>query len=96
MFGKAKKLSERQQDSCQEPVSVVNTPVEPVSRMTLTVEETADELNISRPMAYKLVKEPSFPSFRIGERILVSRRGLQWWIDKMSAGPIPGMTDTAA
>ncbi|MDO4484723.1 MAG: helix-turn-helix domain-containing protein [Clostridia bacterium] len=50
-------------------------------KMTLTVEELADELNISAPTAYKLVKEKDFPAFNIGNRILVNREGLQRWLD---------------
>lgn len=68
----------------------------PVPRMTLTVEEAADELHISRPVAYELVKEPDFPSFRIGKRILVNRLGLQRWIDNQSNQPLPDLTDNAA
>ena len=56
----------------------------PVPRMTLTVDEMADELHLSRPVAYELVKDPDFPSFRIGKRILVNRQGLQRWIDAQS------------
>ena len=67
-----------------------------VPRMTLTVEETADELHLSRPVAYELVKEPDFPSFRIGKRILVNRLGLQHWIDEQSSQPLSEPTDTAA
>lgn len=67
-----------------------------VPRLTLTVEEAADELHISRPVAYELVKEPDFPSFRIGKRILVNRLGLQRWIDNQSNQPLPDLTDNAA
>lgn len=49
--------------------------------MTMTVEEMAEELHISRPTAYELVKQQGFPAFHIGNRILVSRKGLQDWID---------------
>jgi len=67
-----------------------------IPRMTLTVEEAADELHLSRPVAYELVKEPDFPSFRIGKRILVNRLGLQRWIDDQSSQPLSDPTDTAA
>ena len=50
-------------------------------KMTLTVEEMAEELNISNPTAYNLVKQKHFPAFHIGQRILVNRDGLQRWID---------------
>ncbi len=53
-----------------------------VLRMTMTVDEMAAELNISRPTAYELVKQKHFPAFHIGQRILVNRVGLQCWIDE--------------
>lgn len=55
-------------------------------RMTMTVDEMAAELNISRPTAYELVKQEHFPAFRIGQRILVNRAGLQRWIDAQCGG----------
>ena len=57
-----------------------------VPRMTMTVDEMAAELNISRPTAYELVKQELFPAFRIGQRILVNRAGLQRWIDAQCGG----------
>ena len=71
-------------------------PTYTVPRMTLTVEEAADELHISRPIAYELVKEPDFPSFRIGKRILVNRLGLQRWIDYQSDQPLSDPAESAA
>ncbi len=53
-----------------------------VLRMTMTVDEMAAELNISRPTAYELVKQEHFLAFHIGQRILVNRAGLQRWIDE--------------
>ncbi|MBR5737256.1 MAG: helix-turn-helix domain-containing protein [Verrucomicrobia bacterium] len=41
----------------------------------------ADELDIGRNVAYQLVQQPGFPAFTIGRRVLVSRKGLQEWID---------------
>ena len=52
--------------------------------MTLTVDQMADELNISRPTAYNLVKEAGFPALNIGHRVLVNRAGLQRWLDMKS------------
>ena len=46
------------------------------------VEDMADELTIGRSIAYDLVQQPGFPSFMIGRRVLVSRKGLQEWIDR--------------
>ena len=56
---------------------VIQTP-----KMTLTVEEMAEELNIASPTAYSLVKQDTFPAFRIGQRILINRSGLQKWLDR--------------
>ena len=56
MFEKALPLKPQQEPRTESAPSVS------VPRMTLTVEEAADELHISRPIAYELVKEPDFPS----------------------------------
>lgn len=49
--------------------------------MAMSVEDMANELAIGRNVAYQLVQQPGFPSFEIGRRVLVSRKGLQEWID---------------
>ena len=49
--------------------------------MAMSVEDMAEELAIGRNIAYELVQQPGFPSFQIGRRVLVSRKGLQDWID---------------
>lgn len=75
MFKRAIQNSVKEQDS--------STNAAPnVLRMTMTVDEMAAELNISRPTAYELVKQEHFPAFHIGQRILVNRAGLQRWIDE--------------
>jgi excisionase family DNA binding protein len=40
-------------------------------RLTLTVEETAEMLGISRALAYEAVRRGEIPHIRIGRRILV-------------------------
>lgn len=49
--------------------------------MALSVEEMAEELRISRPNAYELVKQPGFPAFRLGKRLVINRSALQRWLD---------------
>ena len=44
--------------------------------VTVTVEEAAAELGISRALAYRAVHSGEIPSFRIGKRILVPRARL--------------------
>ena len=53
----------------------------PGTRTALTVDQLAEELQISRTTAYALVKQAGFPSFAVGKRIMVSRNGLQGWMD---------------
>jgi len=75
MFNRAIQNPMKEQES--------STKADPaVLRMTMTVDEMAAELNISRPTAYELVKQEHFPAFHIGQRILVNRAGLQRWIDE--------------
>ena len=54
----------------------------PGTQTALTVEQLAEELHISRTRAYALVKQDGFPSFSVGRKVLVSRQGLQRWIEK--------------
>ena len=49
--------------------------------MTLTVQQMANALNISRNTAYELVKQPGFPCFHVGKRILINRDMLQTWLN---------------
>lgn len=54
--------------------------------LTVTVEDMAAIMHISLPTAYELTKQKGFPSFRMGRRILISRKGLQTWIDEQCQG----------
>lgn len=47
------------------------------NRLTLTVEEAAEILGISRAFAYNLVKTEQLPSVRLGRRLVVPRRALE-------------------
>lgn len=52
---------------------------------TLTVDETAIWLGISRYSAYQAVREGTIPSIRIGRRILVPTHALEELLTKASA-----------
>ena len=58
--------------------------------MTMTVSQLTYELHINLQAAYKLVKQEGFPCFTIGQKILISREGLQRWIDEQCAKPKTG------
>jgi excisionase family DNA binding protein len=47
------------------------------ARETLTVEETADRLGISRALAYKAARRGELPIIRIGRRYLVLKAELE-------------------
>lgn len=46
--------------------------------------EAARLLGISRPTLYQLLNRQDFPSFRVGNRVLISVSGLQEWIDRQT------------
>jgi excisionase family DNA binding protein len=48
------------------------------------MKEVADVLGISESGTYDLCRTDSFPSFRIGNRILIKRDKLVEWIDQQS------------
>ncbi len=45
--------------------------------LTMTVEEAAAALNISRSLAYEAAQDGRIPAIRIGRRLLVSRHALE-------------------
>ena len=56
----------------------------------LNAEQLAHTLGISRAGAYQLLHRESFPTLRIGKRMLVPKDKLIVWIDKHSGGEKPG------
>ena len=58
--------------------------------MTMTVDELAETLGIAKPKAYELTNTDGFPSFKVGKRILINRKGLQDWIEKQCNDQIKG------
>lgn len=59
-------------------------------KLTFSVEEMAQELGISKPLAYDLIKRDGFPSVRISERrIIIPVDALRSWLNT-NAGLIGG------
>jgi excisionase family DNA binding protein len=50
-------------------------------RLTMTVQETATALGISKNTAYDLVHQGVIPSVRLGRRFLVPKQALNAWLD---------------
>lgn len=61
---------------------------------TVTVQEVAELLGISRNHAFRCVQRGEIPSFRIGRRLLVPVSFLEGLFDSTAASPPGG--DTAA
>jgi len=45
-------------------------------RLTMTVEEAAEILGISRALAYSLVARQELPSLKLGRRVVIPRQAL--------------------
>ena len=74
-------------DGCQDRLTGVDTRREGGgstggAKLTLTVEEAAKLLGISRGLAYGMVRVGKIPSVRFGRRILVPRRTLERLLDR--------------
>lgn len=52
-----------------------------LSPLAVSAAEAARLLGISRPTLYQYIGRDDFPSFRVGNRVLVSVAGLQAWIE---------------
>lgn len=57
-----------------------------MNKTTLSVQELASQLGIGLSKAYALVKEPDFPTVRIGTRILIPVDGLHEWLAHEAKG----------
>ena len=50
--------------------------------LVLNANQLAGVLNISRANAYRLMRSESFPTLRVGNRMLVVRDNLLHWMDE--------------
>ena len=55
-----------------------------MEKSTMSVQELSAHMGISLPKAYELVKEPDFPTIRIGARILIPVDGFKAWLKEKS------------
>lgn len=60
-----------------------------IERLTLTVEEAAHLLGISRGLAYEMARSGKLPVIRFGRRLLISRRALERMLDQPDDGDDP-------
>lgn len=55
-----------------------------MEKTTMSVQELAAQMGISLPKAYELVKEPGFPTIRVGTRILIPVEAYREWLIRNS------------
>ena len=53
-----------------------------MEKTTMSVQELSAQMDISLPKAYELVKEPGFPTIRVGARILIPVEAFREWLIK--------------
>ena len=51
-----------------------------MEKTTMSVQELSAQMGISLPKAYELVKEPRFPTIKIGARILIPIEAYREWL----------------
>ncbi|HIX89862.1 MAG TPA: helix-turn-helix domain-containing protein [Candidatus Agathobaculum pullicola] len=55
-----------------------------LSPMAISTAECARLLGVSRPVVYRLINQDDFPSFKLGNRTLISVDGLRAWVSKQT------------
>lgn len=55
-------------------------------KLAVSVREAAVLLGLSTKTVYQLTHQEGFPSFKLGERTLVSVDGLREWVRQQSKG----------
>lgn len=53
-------------------------------KLTLSVPEAAEIIGVSPSKMYEVVKIQGFPLVKLGKRLLVSRKGLERWVEEMA------------
>lgn len=56
-------------------------------KLTLTVEETATILGISRGLAYEMVRNGKLPALRLGKRLVIPRSALEHLLEEPAGQP---------
>ena len=51
-------------------------------KTTLTIQEAAQMLGVSKPKMYELAKQKGFPALHIGKRIVISTVAFQEWMQR--------------
>lgn len=55
-----------------------------VETIILTVQQAADQMNVSRPTMLNWTRRADFPCFRVGRKILIPRQALVEWANRQA------------
>ncbi len=55
-----------------------------MEKTTMSVQELSAQIGISLPKAYELVKDPGFPTIKVGARILIPVEAFREWLIRNS------------
>jgi DNA binding domain, excisionase family len=70
-------------DTATQPTSAMSHPDKPIrDRRVWSVDETAEQLGISRAHAYELIARREIPHLRLGRRIVVPRKAVDELLDR--------------
>lgn len=58
--------------------------VDRMEPLAVSAPEAARLLGVSKPMVYKYLNRADFPSFKLGNRTLISVDGLREWVKKQT------------
>lgn len=53
-----------------------------MEKMVMTVSEMAVRMGISRPLAYQLARQDSFPAIRVGKRLIIPIKAFEVWLSE--------------
>lgn len=59
-----------------------------MDKLTVTVEEMAEIVGVSRPTAYDLIHKEGFPTVRIGRRIVIPLDSLKRWLEEQARAAV--------
>lgn len=68
-----------------------NVKTVPIERLTLTIPEAAKVLGVGTNKMYELARSAGFPTITVGTRRLISRKGLERWVEAQTEKAMAGL-----
>ena len=53
-----------------------------MEKLTLSISEMAQSLNVSKPTAYRIIRTPGFPVVLFGRRKVIPVEALKKWLEQ--------------